>query len=34
MKAHLLGNDIDTIGGYHVEGGVSEVYDTCYAEDK
>jgi hypothetical protein len=34
MEAHLLGSDIDTVGGHHVEGGVADVYDAGYAEDK
>jgi hypothetical protein len=34
MKAYQLGRDIDAIGSQHVEGSVSEVYDTGYAEDK
>jgi hypothetical protein len=34
MEAHLLGDDIDTVGGHHVEGGVGDVYDAGYTEDK
>jgi hypothetical protein len=34
MEAHLLGDDIDTVSGHHVEGGVGEVYDAGYTEDK
>jgi hypothetical protein len=34
MKAQQLGHDIDAVGSQHVEGGMSEVNDTGYAEDK
>jgi hypothetical protein len=34
MKAHLLGGEINTVSSQHVEGGVGEVYDAGYTEDK
>jgi uncharacterized protein YjbJ (UPF0337 family) len=34
MEAHLLGDKIDTVSGHHVKGGMGDVYDASYTEDK
>jgi hypothetical protein len=34
MDAQLLGDDINTEGGNHVEGRVGDIYDAGHTEDK
>jgi hypothetical protein len=34
MEAHLLSDEKDTVSGHHIEGGVGNVYDAGYTEDK
>jgi hypothetical protein len=34
MEAHLVGDEINAISSYHVEGGVCYVYDAGNAKDK
>jgi hypothetical protein len=34
MEAHLLSDEINTVSGHHIEGGVGDVYDSGYTEDK
>jgi hypothetical protein len=34
MEVHLLGGDVETAGGHHVEGGVGDVYDAGYTKIK
>jgi len=34
MEAHLVGDEIDTVGSHHIEGGVGDVYDTGDTKDE
>jgi hypothetical protein len=34
MEVRLLGDDVDSVGGHHVEGSVGDVYDAGYTKDK
>jgi hypothetical protein len=34
MEAHLMGDEINTVSSHHVKGGVGDVYDSGYTEDK
>jgi hypothetical protein len=34
METHLVSGEIDTVSSHHVEGGVGDVYDSGYTEDK
>jgi hypothetical protein len=34
MEAHLVGDEINTVSSHHVKGGVGDVYDSGYTEDK